>query len=194
MSDNLEPNSNRIAFVVNSATNGELRGGRRDVSQVYSLLTNPYLGRCSLKSPSPLYDCQDRFRFEEFFLSLLENWKQDNQLVFYYSGHGEVKNGKYGLVLGNSKHSFYPFENFINELEASSVKKAIIILDACWSGAALGKTSRNFALNSFTKPHSKSPIWAETQGSFSCSEASPYNNFSSDKSFIVGTKCLFERF
>jgi formylglycine-generating enzyme required for sulfatase activity len=128
----------RIAFVSNSLTGAELTGGNRDTSLVYSLLTDPNLGACSIDSPPPMHQCDSRLVFEQALSGLFEHWNITDQLIFYFSGHGEIRGGKYCLKFGISKKDFLPFDNIINELNSWGVTRAIIILDTCFSGDATG--------------------------------------------------------
>ncbi|MDY7004255.1 MAG: caspase family protein [Cyanobacteriota bacterium] len=133
-----EDSPKRIALVLNTLTNGELKGGKRDVSRVYSILTNPQQGMCLPNGPTPIHDCQNREQFEKILKSTLKNWDIKTQLVFYFSGHGDIRgNNQYCLKMGLDNLEWYPFKNLMNELDMAGVQRAIIILDACHSGAAV---------------------------------------------------------
>ncbi|RWX48369.1 Caspase domain-containing protein, partial [Candidatus Electrothrix communis] len=135
----MENTPKRIACVVNPFTGDELKAGNRDVSQVYSLLTHPELGVCSNESPRPFHECRSRNEFFDFLAPIINNWHLKDQLVFYFSGHGTVRHGGvYCLQLGRAASDFLPFDSLMTELYASRVQRAIIILDACHSGAAIG--------------------------------------------------------
>lgn len=140
----------RIALVLNTLTNGELKGGKRDVSRVYSILTNPQQGMCLPNKSTPIHDCENRDGFEKILRSTLKNWDIKTQLVFYFSGHGDIRgnNNQYCLKMGVDNSEWYPFKNLMNELDLAGVKRAIIILDACHSGAAV-EGSRNSDNNIF---------------------------------------------
>ncbi len=140
----------RIALVLNTLTNGELKGGKRDVSRVYSILTNPQQGMCLPHESTPIHDCENRDGFEKILRSTLKNWDIKTQLVFYFSGHGDIRgnNNQYCLKMGVDNSEWYPFKNLMNELDLAGVKRAIIILDACHSGAAV-EGSRNSDDNIF---------------------------------------------
>ncbi|MEM1171837.1 MAG: caspase family protein [Cyanobacteria bacterium P01_H01_bin.35] len=139
----------RIALVLNTLTNGELKGGKRDVSRVYSILTNPEQGMCLPNKSTPIHDCGNRDGFEKVLRSTLQSWDIKTQLVFYFSGHGDIRgNNQFCLKMGLDNSEWYPFKNLMNELELAGVKRAIIILDACHSGAAV-EGSRNSDNNIF---------------------------------------------
>lgn len=127
--------SQRIAFVLNALTGEELKAGNRDVARVYSLLTDQKLGGCTIDSPKPLHECKNRNEFWEAFSPILKQWRVENQLLFYFSGHGDISQDQYCLKLGQD---FLTFTSLMSDLKASKVSKAILILDACHSGAALG--------------------------------------------------------
>ncbi|NEP81128.1 MAG: tetratricopeptide repeat protein [Okeania sp. SIO3B3] len=133
-----EDSPKRIALVLNTLTNGELKGGKRDVSRVYSILTNPEQGMCPANGSTLIHDCQNREQFETILKSILKNWDIKTQLVFYFSGHGDIRgNNQYCLKMGLDNSEWYPFKNLMNELDMAGVQRAIIILDACHSGAAV---------------------------------------------------------
>lgn len=139
----------RIALVLNTLTNGELKGGKRDVSRVYSILTNPEQGMCLPNKSTPIHDCENRDGFEKILKSTLENWDIKTQLVFYFSGHGDIQgNNQYCLKMGLGNSEWYPFNNLMNELGRVGVQRAIIILDACHSGAAFEGNKNNNIFNS----------------------------------------------
>jgi uncharacterized caspase-like protein len=126
----------RIAFVVNSLTGKELVAGNRDASRMYTMLTAPHLGMCSPEvSPPPLHRCKSTKSFQAALTKVLKDWHPNDQFLFYFSGHGEIKNGLYCLQFGQG---FMPFENVLNEMRSSGVTKGIVILDSCHSGGAVG--------------------------------------------------------
>ncbi|NEO51941.1 MULTISPECIES: hypothetical protein [unclassified Okeania] len=47
----------RIAFIVAPVTGEELEGGKRDVSEVFGILTDPSLGRCHPKQSIIIPNC-----------------------------------------------------------------------------------------------------------------------------------------
>ncbi|MEO0769102.1 MAG: caspase family protein, partial [Cyanobacteria bacterium J06649_4] len=125
----------RVAFVINAFAE-ELRGLNRDVSRVHTILTEPKLGGCENLGP-PIHDCRSRTEFFEYLLPLLEDWNRSDQLLFYFAGHGEIRKGEqYCLKVGTNNTDFLPFSSLMSELDANGVNRAIIILDACHSGAA----------------------------------------------------------
>lgn len=133
----VEDSSKRIPFVLNALTNGELTAGNRDVSQVYNLLIDPEIGNCQSDGFKPVYDCQSRSKFLELFLDVLSKYQNKDQLIFYFSGHGDNRNDQYCLKFGLNDSDWLPFNNLINELHMNNVARAIFILDACHSGAAI---------------------------------------------------------
>ncbi|NES18975.1 MAG: hypothetical protein F6K41_08610 [Symploca sp. SIO3E6] len=114
----------------------DLQAVNRDVSKVYDLLIDPEIGGCVFAQYEPIYKCKSRQVFSEKFISIIKNWKNENQLIFYFSGHGAMKGSQYCLKLGLNDSDWLPFKNIINDLECHGVKRAIVIIDACYSGAA----------------------------------------------------------
>jgi len=143
-------NQKRIAVVVNSLTGDELKAGNRDVSRIYSLLTDHEIGACSNDSPKPFHECKSRNEFWDFIEPAIENWQVTDQFVFYFSGHGTVCNGRYCLQIGTSSRGL-PFDSLMSELDASGVQRAIIILDTCHSGAAIKGNKNSDILASINK-------------------------------------------
>ena len=129
--------SKRIAYVVCSSTGDELTGGNHDASRMFSVLTRSDLGSCHPSSPPPVIGCTNRDEFYEGLLECLTDWNSSDQLIFYYSGHGNTVNGKYVLKFGDN--SLLPFDNIMSDLTAHGVERAILIIDACQSGEILKK-------------------------------------------------------
>ncbi|NEO51942.1 MAG: caspase family protein [Okeania sp. SIO3B5] len=137
----------RIAFVVGAVTGNELRAGKRDVSQVFTLLTEPHLGGCDFKQSKIIPEC----RKEDFELSiseLLKSWNSSTQLIFYFSGHGEMIQNKYCFKFDEQK---YAFENLLTDLKIYKVNRAIIILDSCYSGGAMDNGTKSNGDSRFIK-------------------------------------------
>lgn len=137
MITSLVSSGRRIALVVNALTKGELTGGNRDSSTVYSLLTNREIGACSLQSPAPIHNCTGYSQFRNAFWDATNDWKVSDQFVLYFSGHGVVQRGIYCLKVGPSEQDYYPFTGFLTELSIRGIKRAIIVLDTCHSGKAV---------------------------------------------------------
>ncbi|HET9954744.1 MAG TPA: protein kinase [Polyangiaceae bacterium] len=128
----------RLALVVSADSGSELSGGKRDAMRVFSVLADENLGACDPESPQPIAACSSRARFHEAWHSLLTNWNPQDQLLFYFSGHGVMKHGRYTLAFGAAPSQHYvPFDHLTSDLQAHGVRRAVVILDACHSGAAL---------------------------------------------------------
>ena len=137
------PHAKRVALVVNALAGEELQAGRSDCSRVFQVLVDPSLGSCDPGAASPLHNCPSRLAFEQKLLEVLEDWRPADQLILYYSGHGEEHHGHYQLVFGDGKTKRYPFGSLLAELGSHGVSRAILILDACHSGAVLKKGEKN---------------------------------------------------
>ena len=137
----------RIAFVVGGATGNELLGVKRDVSEVFSILTDPSLGGCHPTQSKIIPECNK----EEFVSSIdamLEYWNSSAQLIFYFSGHGEMIQNKYCFKFDEQK---YAFENLLTDLKIYKVNRAIIILDSCYSGGAMDNGTKSNGDSRFIK-------------------------------------------
>jgi hypothetical protein len=126
----------RIAFVVSAIASGELTAGAADASHVYSRLVDQQLGCCD-HSSKILPSCRAFPEFRDILSEMLSGWTPDDQLIFYFSGHGGEFNNRYCLKFGNAKTDWYPFSNLITDLEMWRVQRAIVMLDACFSGQAI---------------------------------------------------------
>ena len=129
----------RIAFVVNSETGPELRAGSRDTSRVYSALTDPELGGCDPKRSSIVPNCPSKADFDARFSGTLEDWTPANELFFYFSGHGQIRDKAFCLQFGPKQ--YVSFGTILDELNLHYVGRAVLIIDACHSGGALGEKS-----------------------------------------------------
>ena len=146
----------RIALTINTLTGGELTGGKHDVSHIFTILTNPQLGGCVPKDSKILLECGNHDEFRDFLIPVLEKWRIEDQLIFYFSGHGIIYRDIYCLKVGKSKSDVIPFENIMNYLKIYPVHRAILILDTCYSGKAVGikntdEVSSNIHLNMIHK-------------------------------------------
>ncbi len=70
--------------------------------------------------------------------------EEDDLLLFYYSGHGEEKDGESYLVAGDGRHlvlgdTAVSVTRVKEILDAAPARAEVIILDACHSGADIGK-------------------------------------------------------
>ncbi len=128
----------RIAFVVAALTGEELQASQRDASIIFGILTDPILGMCHPKQSKLIHECSSRNELESAIYSVLESWNSSDQFILYFSGHGEVIRNNYCFKFGEK---VYPFKNLLTELETNGVSRAILILDTCHSGAAIGTKS-----------------------------------------------------
>lgn len=125
--------SQRIAIVINGLSPKEraLVAGANDVKRVHGLLVDPSLGKCIARTP-PAVDCASAAGLYSALRDVLKGWKTEDQLVLYFSGHGEMRGGKFCLMFEDEP---LPFDNITNYLSVYRVIRAILILDACHSGA-----------------------------------------------------------
>jgi len=137
--DRINIGSQRILFAINS--NSGLKAGEKDIIDIFQVMTSAEIGGCNKASSTPHYNCKDEIEFQKHLKLFLKDWSSSNQLIFYFSGHGAIKNNGFCFEFGtNGDLSYLPFQNFINLLSLANVKKAIIIIDSCHSGQ-ITKTS-----------------------------------------------------
>lgn len=137
----------RVALVISALNAGELTAGRRDSTRVYTVLTDPERGACSRSSPSPVCDCTDLHCFSSHYQSVIRKLNPEDQLVFYFSGHGRVASDKFVLQVGQDENELVPFGNLISDFQVHGLRKAIFILDSCHSGAALREKGGSLVLD-----------------------------------------------
>lgn len=121
--------------MVHPLTGEELRAGKRDVAGVYYLLTDPELGMCHPHSSKPVHECKSLNDFYNVLNSIIKNWSVSDQLIFYYSGHGDIIEGEFCFRFCEEP---LVFKNLMLDLKVRKIKKAILIIDACHAGAAIG--------------------------------------------------------
>ena len=175
MSLNYQPK--RIAFVINPLTGTELDAGNRDVTTVYSLLTNPNLGNCS-GNHKPIVQCPSKSEFWSALDKVIFQWNPQDQLIFYFTGHGKKINNKYYIQVGSD---YIQFSHILDEFEIKNVRKAIIILDACFSGSVTqgSKSTETFQLPEIEEDSLPSGIAIiASSGEFQQSFENPEQNLS----------------
>ena len=126
----------RFVFAVGSSGGKPLEATKKDAASFYTLLLANSVGGCHQDSPQPLLGCESVDDFNRELNLLLRAWNKEDQLIFYYSGHGEKRKNKYCLVLGNTSVDLLTFDSLAERFELSGVEKAIIVLDACAAGQA----------------------------------------------------------
>lgn len=127
----------RLALVANGLAGPELRAGKNDAAAVWEVLTDPELGAAEKNARFFLPD-STRTIFRDSLEEILDGWDVNDQLILYFSGHGGYKGSQYSLKFFNSDTGDYEdhlYTHILADLEASQVGKAIIIVDACYSGA-----------------------------------------------------------
>jgi len=156
--DTSEKQSQRIAVAISAINKGELNAVIPDVSRVHAWLTNPELGDCKSNGPIPLHECESQTNFLDYFLPIIENWNIQDQIIFYFSGHGTIRGEEYCLKLGLRDRDLLPFSSLISYLSTHKVNRAILILDACHSGAATkGIRSSESLVSELEKSNQKLP-------------------------------------
>ena len=78
-----------------------------------------------------------------------------DQVIFYYSGHGETHQGRHYLLTSDSTEKqlsskAFPAEDLIRYILDSPIQQAMIILDTCYSGQ--GITDLSSLANSVANP------------------------------------------
>ncbi|MDJ0510725.1 MAG: caspase family protein [Crocosphaera sp.] len=130
----------RIAFIVAPVTGKELQAIKRDVSEVFIILTDSSLGNCHPTQSKLIPECLSKEQFESEISAVLKFWNSSDQFIFYFSGHGEMIKDHYCFKFGEEN---YAFKFLLTHLEINKVNRAIIILDSCHSGGAMNNGSKS---------------------------------------------------
>lgn len=136
----------RSAFVVSALTGTELTGGVGDAASIYSRLLDPALGACDPAKSTLIADCASKSDFETRFEQFLKGWDSFNQLILYFSGHGQNYKRYYCLFFGIESSTFITFRRILELLELHDVNRAIILLDSCYSGQAFSQQDKSSSL------------------------------------------------
>jgi tetratricopeptide (TPR) repeat protein len=140
--------SKRVLFAVNAFAGEDLRAGEKDIMKLYSVFTDEEIGNCDEGLSKHQFNCKSKSDFQVLLDDFLNDWNSENQLIFYFSGHGQVRNNNYYLKFGDkNKVTSYPFKNLINDFESVEVSKALIIIDACYSGKITKANSEDSKIN-----------------------------------------------
>lgn len=116
-----------------------------DVSAVHGLLSPDYAVARLLTDSSPA-GSPTRSQILGALSSMSQNASEDDLLVFYFSGHGMTKDGESYLLpsdasLSALKHTAIAMRDVHELMEQSHARAKVLILDACHSGASLGKAA-----------------------------------------------------
>lgn len=118
-------------------TDQELKAVKLDLSTVHFILTRLEQGSCRTDRPALINECNRRAHFEEKLRNVLYAWDIKDQLVFYFSGHEDIrKNHLYCLKIGLKDSHWYPFNNLMNDVSAEEFQRTILVLDI-WHNSAI---------------------------------------------------------
>ena len=110
------------------------------------MLNDSQFGACT--GPKAIQECPSRNYFTRVLVEeVLHDWQPQEQLIFYFSGHGEIRNDVFGLKFGPNETDFLSFNALMDDLQAYKVSRAIIIIDACHAGAAINDKGDDNLLN-----------------------------------------------
>ena len=123
--------------------------------------------------------------------SLIEQLKEtvssvgeNDQFIFYYSGHGEVIDGEFAFVLYDSistdTDTYMKYSELTGILENCDARQKIVIIDACFSGLILvNEKGGNITKETLKKAFDTSKgtiVIASSKGNQSSTEKSPGEN------------------
>lgn len=134
----------RFAFVLGSNSSeacGQLRYARDDAQRIAKVLAAP---RYQFKIVQPTKPA-DPYEIKRQLDKLAKSCTEDDALLIYFSGHGELVAGELMLVLDRSvpgDETTYLPVSWVRESRArSAARSRLIILDCCHAEAAIGSKS-----------------------------------------------------
>ncbi len=113
-----------------------LQNTERDAKEIHRRLVDPTLGCCEEQASKLLPAIEKQGDWQNEATEFFDKWSSDDLLIFYFSGHGNFRNGKYHLQFGQTYKEYVPINAFWENLASWGVRRAILILDACYAGAA----------------------------------------------------------
>jgi hypothetical protein len=100
---------------VSAASN--LQGGEADVRAVHAALCDPSLGECNPNSSFARAGYTSAADFVKDFNEFLKDHKNEDQLIFYFSGHGRKVQDEYCLQIGPDEDELHAFSEIRSKLK-----------------------------------------------------------------------------
>src|ERR1700722_14539148 len=130
----------RLAFIMGyrgPAWAGPLQYTSNDVR----LFSDCLLGECDFEIKGPVAKA-DSFDVGREISRLASACGPEDDLILYFSGHGELKKGELFLLMDESTSalldSAIPTTTLVKVLQHSEARNKLLILDCCHAGAATG--------------------------------------------------------
>lgn len=178
----------KAIFVVGSdicddAKYRKLSACKFDAQDFYNLFIKTKPLKCDEEKTKLLVNNKETSVVKENVLTNLEDFLKDldnNFFIFYFSGHGDIIDGKLALILkdslSNDSTSLLFFDDVIEMINKCKTKGKLIILDACYSGCATDKSlyfsiTRHVANNIITKSNGLTVIASSLDDQTSSSES-----------------------
>ena len=117
----------RIAFVLNSKTGDELKAGKSDAMRIHRLLLTSHIGACSRNSPGALLDFNGVMQLLTELAAALKDWRSEDRLIFYFSGHGGMSESGFRLKCGLEEQHWVPFDSLKSILIDRKVHNGITL-------------------------------------------------------------------
>ncbi len=120
----------------------------QDVQSIYQVLTDPNIGNFAESNVTVLIDAEKE-SIETAIYDLFTNRKNDDLLLFYFSGHAVVddRDDFYLLGVSSRKDAIPPtavFADYVHlEMSESRSKNQVVILDCSYSGAFAERMTLN---------------------------------------------------
>lgn len=172
----------RIGLFINGYdSEGKLKAGSNDVLRIFNILTDEKFGQCDKKLSKKEINIRSKDDFQKILNTFISNFSGGDQLLLYFSGHGDYKGSNYHLKFGDD---LYSFKTLLSEIESALIVKSIIILDACFSGAATQGRKSNNTIYLPELPLGSAILTSSSEGEFSYEK--------DDKTYSVFTDLLCE--
>ncbi len=126
---------------INSPFYENLEHCTNSATKVFDVLTDPSIAGCD-QEKSRLFVTKNQagISAESMFKevrAIIRSLKKDDQLIFFFTGHGELYKDKLFLISSDAENpqSGFRFSYLLDELSNFDVERAIIIIDTCHSSA-----------------------------------------------------------
>lgn len=143
----------RVAVVVGGHAEGLSRGNARprslsnpilsDVIRMHECLIDPNRGACDPEKSIRIEQLESAGQLYDQLSRTLQRLTGQDQIVFYFSGHGCVRHGAHYALECSGEDDLFYVNGLFTMIDAAGLSRALIILDACYSGQATSDRAKS---------------------------------------------------